>query len=217
MPRENRGPGNAYQEQTSRENLAVRKQAQVAMREVQTLHADKATLQTRMDRAMLDSNALEVQLKTLKNLLDERGVQRGRRAAQSHHGEPRGREPVRHAGPEPPPRAGAAAGRERQGARRAAQRVARRARQETAREWEEKLQLLTNDHHESIKYVRALEKYLTKMKAEVQKSKSAAAELETQLATRGAEGGADPGRRGRGAAGRGAGGSGRACRVGGRA
>ena len=180
-----------YQEQTSRENLAVRKQAQVAMREVQTLHADKATLQTRMDRAMLDSNALEVQLKTLKNLLDERGVSAAdvRRsrvmespAGASRYGTPdlnRLRELERQL--------------DESGKAHDELRSAYETReQETAREWEEKLQLLTNDHHESIKYVRALEKYLTKMKAEVQKSKSTAAELETQLATRGADGGADP-------------------------
>jgi hypothetical protein len=180
-----------YQEQTSRENLAIRKQAQVAMREVQTLHAEKATVQTRMDRAMLDSNALEVQLKTLKNLLEERGVSaadvRRSRVMESPAGASRYGTPdlnrIREL--------------ERQlddsGKAHDELRSAYESReQETSREWEEKLQLLTNDHHESIKYVRALEKYLTKMKAEVQKSKSAAAELETQLATRGVEGGADP-------------------------
>jgi hypothetical protein len=180
----------AYQEQTSRENLTIRKQAQVAMREVQTLHADKTTLQTRMDRAMLDSNALEVQLKTLKNLLEERGVSAAdvRRsrvmespAGASRYGTPdlnRIRELERQLD-------------ESGKAHDELRSVYETREQETAREWEEKLQLLTNDHHESIKYVRALEKYLTKMKAEVQKSKSAAAELETQLATRGVDG-ADP-------------------------
>jgi hypothetical protein len=40
--------------------------------------------------------------------------------------------------------------------------------------------------------MRGVEKYLVKMKAEVQKSKLAVAKLETQLVTRGAEGGVDP-------------------------
>ncbi|PSN70029.1 hypothetical protein BS50DRAFT_608685 [Corynespora cassiicola Philippines] len=64
----------AYQEQSSREGLTIRKQLQQAMREVQASEAEKAELHQQHERLRLESNAFEVQLKTLKNLLEERGV-----------------------------------------------------------------------------------------------------------------------------------------------
>ena len=67
----------AYQEQSSREGLTIRKQLQQAMRDVQASEAEKAELHQQHERLRLESNAFEVQLKTLKNLLEERGVNPG--------------------------------------------------------------------------------------------------------------------------------------------
>ncbi|KAJ8105304.1 hypothetical protein OPT61_g10260 [Boeremia exigua] len=64
----------AYQEQSSREGLTTRKQLQQAMRDVQAAEAEKAEFHQQHERLRLESNAFEVQLKTLKNLLEERGV-----------------------------------------------------------------------------------------------------------------------------------------------
>jgi hypothetical protein len=168
----------AYQEQTSRENLTIRKQAQMAMKEAQTLRAEKTEIQQRLERAMLDGNALEVQLKTLKNLLEERGInaadtRRSRilESPGSRYGTPdlnRIRELERQLD-------------ESLKAHEEMRQTFESREQDTTREWEEKLQALTNDHQESNKYVRALEKYLTKMKAELQKTKSAQSELEKEL------------------------------------
>jgi chromosome segregation ATPase len=64
----------AYQEQSSREGLTIRKQLQQAMRDMQASDAEKAEIHQQYERLRLESNAFEVQLKTLKNLLEERGV-----------------------------------------------------------------------------------------------------------------------------------------------
>jgi hypothetical protein len=168
----------SYQEQISRENLTIRKQAQMAMKEAQSLRAEKSEIQQRLERAMLDGNALEVQLKTLKSLLEERGmnaadVRRSRilESPGSRYGTPdlnRIRELERQLD-------------ESLKAHEEMRQTFESREQDTTREWEEKLQALTNDHQESNKYVRALEKYLTKMKAELQKAKSAHTELEKEV------------------------------------
>jgi hypothetical protein len=168
----------AYQEQTSRENLTIRKQAQLAMKETQSLRAEKAEMQHHLERSMLDGNALEVQLKTLKNLLEERGinaadVRRSRilESPGSRYGTPdlnRIRELERQLD-------------ESLKAHEELRQTFEAREQDSTRDWEEKLQALTNDHQESNKYVRALEKYLTKMKAELQKSKNVQAELEKEV------------------------------------
>jgi hypothetical protein len=54
--------------------------------------------------------------------------------------------------------------------------------QDVTREWEEKLQVLTNDNQGTIKYVRGLEKIFNKMKSELQRSKIVNAELEKEVA-----------------------------------
>jgi Kelch motif/Galactose oxidase, central domain len=168
----------AYQEQISRENLTIRKQAQLAIKELQTMQADKAEMQLRLDRSLLDSNALEVQLKTLKNLLEERGInavdaRRSRvlESPGSRYGTPdlsRMRELERQLD-------------DSHKANDEIRQVYEHREHDTAKEWEEKLQILTNDHQESIKYVKALEKFLAKMKSELQRSKSVNNELEKKL------------------------------------
>lgn len=175
----------AYQEQTSRENLTIRKQAQMAMKEAQLLRAEKAEIQARLERSMLDGNALEVQLRTLKSLLEERGinpadVRRSRilESPGSRYGTPdlnRIRELERQLD-------------ESLKAHEEMRQTFESREQDTTREWEEKLGALTNDHQESNKYVRALEKYLTKMKAELQKAKTMQAELEKEMANKSNDG-----------------------------
>ncbi|KAF2674114.1 hypothetical protein BT63DRAFT_2644 [Microthyrium microscopicum] len=173
----------AYQEQTTRENLTIRKQAQLAMKELQLSHADKSEAQQRLERSLLDSNALEVQLKTLKHLLDERGinaadVRRSRvlESPSSRYGTPdlnRIRELEQQLD-------------DSVKAHDEMRQVFETREQEVAREWEEKLAALSSDHQGTIKYVRGLEKIFNKMKAEVQRYKSVNAELEKELeATKG--------------------------------
>jgi len=170
----------AYQEQTSRENLTIRKQSQIAIRDMQSLQTEKQDAQQRLEASLLEATSFEVQLKTVKHLLEERGinpadVRRSRvlDSPGSRYGTPdlnrireletqlddsvKAHEDMRHA--------------------------YEQREQDVAREWEEKLQALSNDHQGTIKYVRGLEKIFNKMKAEVQRYKSSNAELEKELET----------------------------------
>lgn len=181
----------AYQEQTTRESLGLRKQLQVAMREVQAAHAERANMQQQLERNMLEGNALEVQLKTLKNLLEERGinaadVRRSRvlESPSSRYGTPemnRVRELERQLD-------------ESLKAHDEQRAQFEQREQEVSREWEEKLVALDNDHQGAVKYVRGMEKMLTKLKQELSRTKSEKSELEREVtrsrsatANRGAE------------------------------
>jgi hypothetical protein len=168
----------AYQEQTTRESLALRKQLQTAMKEVQAAHAERSSMQQQLERNMLEGNALEVQLRTLKNLLEERGIsasdhRRSRvlESPSSRYGTPemsRVRELERQLD-------------DSMKAHDELRSNFEQREQEVSREWEDKLAALDNDHQGAVKYVRGLEKMLAKMKTELQRTKSANSELEKEI------------------------------------
>lgn len=169
----------AYQEQSSREGLNIRKQLQQAMRDMQNAEAEKAELQQQHERLRLDSNAFEVQLKTLKNLLEERGVNAvdARRSRvldspSSRFGTPelnRVRELEQQI--------------DSMGKAHEELRVVFEQREhDVSQQWEEKLQALHNDHQAAVKYLRGTEKMLTKMKQELDRYKQEKVKLEEELA-----------------------------------
>ncbi|KAJ4358641.1 Negative regulator of mitotic exit [Didymosphaeria variabile] len=169
----------AYQEQSSREGLNIRKQLQQAMRDMQAAEAEKSELQQQHERLRLDSNAFEVQLKTLKNLLEERGVSAvdARRSRvldspSSRFGTPelnRVRELEQQI--------------DSMGKAHDELRSAFEQREHNvSQQWEEKLQALHNDHQAAVKYLRGTEKMLTKMKAELDRYKQEKTKLEAELA-----------------------------------
>ncbi|CAO2657683.1 Nn.00g038090.m01.CDS01 [Neocucurbitaria sp. VM-36] len=168
----------AYQEQSSREGLTIRKQLQQAMRDVQTSEAEKADLRQQHERLRLESNAFEVQLRTLKNLLEERGVHAvdARRSRvldspSSRFGTPelnRVRELEQQV--------------DSMNKAHEELRIAFEEReQEVSKDWEEKLQALHNDHQAAVKYLRGTEKMLAKMKQELDRYKTANSKLEEEL------------------------------------
>jgi chromosome segregation ATPase len=168
----------AYQEQSSREGLTIRKQLQQAMRDVQASEAEKAELHQQHERLRLESNAFEVQLKTLKNLLEERGVnpvdhRRSRvlDSPNSRFGTPelnRVRELEQQI--------------DSMNKVHEELRVSFEQREhEVSKDWEEKLQALHNDHQAAVKYLRGTEKMLAKMKQELDRYKNANTKLEEEL------------------------------------
>lgn len=169
----------AYQEQSSREGLNIRKQLQQAMRDMQSAEAEKAELQQQHERLRLDSNAFEVQLRTLKNLLEERGVtavdaRRSRvlDSPGSRFGTPelnRVRELEQQID---------SMGKAHEELRSAFE----QREQDVSQQWEEKLQALHNDHQAAVKYLRGTEKMLTKMKHELDRYKQEKVKLEEELA-----------------------------------
>lgn len=168
----------AYQEQSSREGLTIRKQLQQAMRDVQASEAEKAELHQQHERLRLESNAFEVQLKTLKNLLEERGVnavdhRRSRvlDSPNSRFGTPelnRVRELEQQVDSMNKVHEELRASFEQR-------------EHEVSKDWEEKLQALHNDHQAAVKYLRGTEKMLAKMKQELDRYKNANTKLEEEL------------------------------------
>ncbi|KAF1934316.1 uncharacterized protein M421DRAFT_50675 [Didymella exigua CBS 183.55] len=168
----------AYQEQSSREGLTIRKQLQQAMRDVQASEAEKAELHQQHERLRLESNAFEVQLKTLKNLLEERGVnpvdhRRSRvlDSPSSRFGTPelnRVRELEQQI--------------DSMNKVHEELRASFEAREhDVSKDWEEKLQALHNDHQAAVKYLRGTEKMLAKMKQELDRYKNTNTKLEEEL------------------------------------
>lgn len=169
-----------FQEQASREGLSIRKQLQNAMREMQQLQSEKAELQQQFERQVLEGNAHEVQLKTLKNLLDERGISTS--AAEHRRSRALDSPGSRFSTPE--------LNRVRELEQQLdaslkahdEMRASFESREaEISKEWEEKITALHNDHQAAVKYLRGTEKMLTKMKSELERYKATNAELEKEL------------------------------------
>jgi hypothetical protein len=168
----------AYQEQSSREGLTIRKQLQQSMRDMQASESEKAEIHQRYERLRLDSNASEVQLKSLRNLLDERGVnpvdaRRSRvlDSPNSRFGTPelnRVRELEQQID-------------SMNKAHEELRIVFEQREHDVSKDWEEKLQALHNDHQAAVKYLRGTEKMLTKMKQELDRYKTANSKLEEEL------------------------------------
>lgn len=168
----------AYQEQTTRECLQIRKQLQSTMKEMQALQAEKAEIIVQYERHQLESNALEVQLRTLKNLLEERGVNaadhRRSRALDSpgsRFGTP---ELNRVRELEQQLEASLKAHDEMRS-------TFENREEEVNKEYEQKIKVLTDDHQAAVKYLKGTEKMLSKMKQELERYKSMSKKLEEDL------------------------------------
>lgn len=168
----------AYQEQSSRESLTVRKQLQEAVKESQALQARHAATQQQFETHQRDANALSIQHRTLKELLDERGI--------SEHGRPRNMD-------SPSLRLDTLDNFRLKELEQQLE-ASERAHQETkssieTRELEadktyrEKLELLESDYQSAVHYVKGTEKMLKRMKDELTKYKKQNERLQSDLDT----------------------------------
>jgi len=64
----------AYQEQSSREGVTIRRQLQSAFKDTQSLQASNTELKNQLANQQLETNAVTVQYNTLKDILSERGI-----------------------------------------------------------------------------------------------------------------------------------------------
>lgn len=172
----------SYQEQASREGLSIRKQLQVAMKENQALNSEKVELERKMERHMLETNALSVQHASLKDVLNERGISaadkrrsRGLDSPGSHRFSTPDLHRVRDLEQQLETQAKA-----HEEMKAQYEEVNERGAQ-MKREYEEKLAALDNDHQAAVKYLRGTEKMLSKMKQEMQRVKNENAELAKKL------------------------------------
>lgn len=172
-----------YQEQASREGLNIRKQLQVAMKENQSLNSEKADMERRLERHMLETNALSVQHASLKDILGERGVsgsdKRRSRALDSPSSSTRFSTPDLHRVRELEQQLETSL-KGQDEIRSQYEEISERG-DKMKREYEEKLTALDNDHQAAVKYLRGTEKMLSKMKQELQRVKNDNGELKKKL------------------------------------
>ena len=169
----------AYQEQSSREGLQMRRQLQTAMRDVQGHQSESRDLKTQLESQQRDASALAVQHGALKDLLGERGIN----MADAR------RSPMLDSSP------GSRFGTPDQNRYREmesqlqnslkAHEDTRQAyeirEQEADRAYREKIEQLDNDYQSAVHYVRGTEKMLKKMREELSKYKTQNSELKSEL------------------------------------
>lgn len=165
-----------YQEQSSRENLALRKQLQDAVRELQLLHGKFSTAQRELETHQRNASALSVQHSALKELLEERGTpdlgrSRNLDSAASRYDTP---EQTRLRELEQQLKSSLKEQEELKSSFETRE-------QETDRAFRDKLEQLEQDYQSAVHYVKGTEKMLKRMKDELTKYKAQNARLQSEL------------------------------------
>ena len=167
-----------YQEQTSRENLTVRKQLQDAVRTAQSYQAQHSDVKRQLEIHQRDASAKAVQHSALKDLLDERPSTAASQSRSRDLDSPAGR----FGSPEIPR------------LREIEQKLdeSHRAHEETKsafalreeaseKQYREKLEQLEQDYQSAVSYVKGTEKMLKRMKDELNKAKATNIKLQTEV------------------------------------
>ncbi|KJR85587.1 cell polarity protein (Tea1) [Sporothrix schenckii 1099-18] len=165
----------AYQEQSSREGVTIRRQLQAAMRDTQTLQAQNTDLKNQLSNQQLETNAVMVQHNTLKDILSERGI--------SPTSSPRTRGSPGEMSPEHETRirsleqqlASAVASHEE-----TKQTFAVQASDSEA-VYRDKLTQLENDYQSAVHYVKGTEKMLKQLKEQLARYKTENSRLKTEV------------------------------------
>ncbi|KAK5091418.1 Negative regulator of mitotic exit [Lithohypha guttulata] len=167
----------AYQEQSSREGLSIRRQLQAALRDLQSHQTDNRDLRIQVETHQRNASAISVQHRALKDLLGERGVDIS--AARRSPGFDGG---SRDGTPD------TARSRDLEQQLLASQRAHDETRtmyesraEEQEKTYREKLEQLENDYQSLLTYVKGTEKMLKKMKEELNKYKTANQRLSSEL------------------------------------
>lgn len=166
----------AYQEQSSRESLTVRKQLQDAVKELQGLQARHASTTKDLETHRNHSNALAVKHDALKELLDERGI--------SEHSRSRGLDNAATSSDTPDSSRLRELEQKYEAELQAHQKTKAGIESQTAetdKTYREKLELLENDYQSAVTYVKGTEKMLKRMKDELTKYKKQVDRLQTEL------------------------------------
>ena len=166
----------AYQEQSSRESLTVRKQLQDAVRESQGLQAKYSTTTKELESHQHSLSALTVKHSALKELLDERGIDGNSRARNLDSPASRLDTPDNARLRELEQKYEA----ELQ-AHQATKAQIENQTAETDKTYREKLELLENDYQSAVSYVKGTEKMLKRMKDELTKYKKQNDRLQSEL------------------------------------
>ncbi|KAI1824382.1 hypothetical protein F4861DRAFT_506640 [Xylaria intraflava] len=156
----------AYQEQSSREGVTIRRQLQSALKDTQSLQAQHSDIKNQLANQQLETNAMTVQYTTLKNILSERGIS------------PTSLSRVRSiANRTDSPDQARAVELERQlseavMAHEETKQNFMAQLQETETNYRDRVVQLENDYQSAVHYVKGTEKMLKRMKEELAKSKA---------------------------------------------
>ena len=169
----------AYQEQSSREGLQIRRQLQAALKDVHSHQAENRELRSQLETNQRDANALAVQHGTLKNLLGERGVNiSDARRSPMNDNSPSSRfgtpEQTRLRELEQQLQSSLKSHEETKHSFESRE-------QEADRNYREKIEQLENDYQSAVHYVKGTEKMLKRMKDELSKYKSQNSQLRSEL------------------------------------
>ena len=158
----------AYQEQTSRESLNVRKQLQETVREHQELQTKHNGILQQLESHQRDTSALTVQHNALKELLDERGASRQSRLNSPDQNRMKDLEQQLE---------------ESLRAHEETKSISESRMQEADLGYREKLEQLEADYQSAVHYVKGTEKMLKRMKDELTKYKGESRDLRKELET----------------------------------
>ncbi|KJZ74801.1 hypothetical protein HIM_05918 [Hirsutella minnesotensis 3608] len=165
-----------YQEQSSREGVAIRRQLQSSLKEVQSLQVAHADIQNRLAAQQLETNAMTVQNHALKEILNERGNSPTSGARNRALTSPRTTSPeqTRLRELESQLLSATAAHEETK------QAFASQA-QESELAYREKLGQLENDYQSAVHYVKGTEKMLKQLKDQLTRYKSDNGRLKSEI------------------------------------
>ncbi|RDA85448.1 hypothetical protein CP532_1029 [Ophiocordyceps camponoti-leonardi (nom. inval.)] len=165
-----------YQEQSSREGVAIRRQLQSSLREVQSLQAAQVEVRNQLAAQQLETNAMTVQNTALKAILSERGISPTTAVRTRALASPRTASPemgrVRELESQ---LASTAAAHEETKQAFAAQA------QESEMAYREKLSQLESDYQSAVHYVKGTEKMLKQLKDQLTRYKSDNGRLKAEV------------------------------------
>lgn len=165
-----------YQEQSSREGVAIRRQLQSALRETQALQAGHTDLRNQLASQQLETNAMTVQHNALKDILSERGISPTSAIRSRVLVSPRTNSPEQTRMRDLEAQlASAAATLEECKLQFASQQ------QESELAYREKLQQLESDYQSAVHYVKGTEKMLKQLKDQLSRYKSDNGRLKLEI------------------------------------
>ncbi|GKT42458.1 tip elongation aberrant protein Tea4 [Colletotrichum spaethianum] len=165
-----------YQEQSSREGVAIRRQLQAALRDTQSLQAKNSDLKHQLQNQQLETNAMTVQHNTLKDILVERGISPTGMSRTRSIGSPRMNTPDQVRIRDLEDQLNAALSAHEENAQRSA------AQQEASEAaYREKLTQLENDYQSAVHYVKGTEKMLKQLKEQLSRYKAENTKLKSEI------------------------------------
>lgn len=165
-----------YQEQSSREGVAIRRQLQGTLKDTQTLQALNSDLKNQLQNQQLETNAVTVQYNTLKDILIERGISPTGVSRTRSINSPRVTSPEQARIRELEEQLSVASNTHEETNQRNAAHL-----EATEAAYRDKLAQLENDYQSAVHYVKGTEKMLKQLKEQLARYKADNAKLKSEI------------------------------------